>query len=138
MVLLNYMQTRNIIVLAGLLILAAGAFFVFGGQETVPAPSAAESEVPEGAHVITLTKEGFEPAEITIRKGETVAFRSTAGDLFWPASNLHPSHGIYPEFDPKEPVQPDAVWSFTFDSVGEWKFHDHLAPYFTGVITVTE
>lgn len=96
------------------------------------------AEVPEDAVVITLSKDGFSPDEISIKAGDSVVFRSVAGEPFWPASNLHPSHALYPEFDPQEPVQPDAVWGFTFTKVGEWKYHDHLAPYFTGVITVTE
>lgn len=95
-------------------------------------------EIPEGAVVITLSKDGFSPDEISIKTGTTVVFRSIEGDLFWPASNLHPSHLLYPEFDPQEPIQPSDVWSFTFTKVGEWKYHDHLAPYFTGVITVIE
>jgi plastocyanin len=96
------------------------------------------AEIPEGAHIITLTDKGFEPSAVTIKKGETVAFVTNTKNLFWPASNLHPSHLIYPEFDPQEPVQPDEAWSFTFEKTGEWKFHDHLAPYFTGTITVAE
>jgi|CXWL01.1.fsa_nt_gi plastocyanin len=94
--------------------------------------------LPDGTHVITLTKEGFSPSKITIKLGERVTFNTTEGELFWPASNLHPSHLIYAEFDPKKPLQPNEVWSFTFTKAGEWQFHDHLSPYFTGVITVTE
>ncbi len=103
-----------------------------------PLATPASKDIPEDAHVITLTEDGFVPDEITIKKGEIIAFVTTTGNLFWPASNLHPSHLVYPEFDPMEPVQPDSVWSYTFEKLGEWKFHDHLAPYFTGTITVTE
>ena len=92
----------------------------------------------DGATVITLTKDGFKPSEVTIAKGTTVLFKTTTGNLYWPASNLHPSHLIYAELDPQEPISPADTWSFTFDKAGEWKFHDHLSPYFTGTITVTE
>lgn len=119
------------------LLILAGAFLFMSSKEERKVP-VAQTEVPEGATVVTLGKDGFSPAELTIAKGETVTFRTTNGELFWPASNLHPSHTIYPEFDPLTPVQPNTVWSFTFEKPGEWKFHDHLAPYFTGVITVTE
>jgi len=95
-------------------------------------------EVPEGARVITHTEEGFVPSELTLLKGEIVYFVTTTNSLFWPASDLHPSHLEYPEFDPMEPIPPGSAWSFTFDSVGKWDFHDHLAPMFTGLITVTE
>ncbi len=87
---------------------------------------------------IVLTEDGFVPDTISIRRGTTVVFTSTTGEYFWPASNLHPSHSIYSEFDPKEPIAPDGSWSFRFDKPGEWRFHDHIAPYYTGTITVTE
>ena len=89
-------------------------------------------------HVIELQEDGFNPEEITIRKGDTVIFTTTKGSYFWPASNLHPTHTFYPEFDPEEPIAPDERWSFRFEKPGVWKYHDHLAPYFTGVITVIE
>lgn len=89
-------------------------------------------------NIILLTDDGFSPAELTINVGETVTFVSSRGKFFWPASNLHPSHSVYSDFDPKEPIDPNNSWSFTFDKTGKWQFHDHLAPYFTGVIYVTK
>ncbi|MEK9160550.1 MAG: hypothetical protein AAB440_00740 [Patescibacteria group bacterium] len=94
--------------------------------------------VSEDTQSITLTKDGFVPGELTIPVGTIVTFRTDTGELFWPASNLHPSHLTYAEFDPKEPVPPSKTWSFTFDKAGTWKYHDHLAPYYTGVVVVTE
>lgn len=87
---------------------------------------------------IRLTANGFVPAESTIKAGETVTFVTDLGKQFWPASNLHPTHLLYPEFDPKQPIAPNASWSFTFTKAGSWKFHDHLAPYYTGTINVSE
>lgn len=118
-----------------LAIVLIGAGFLL--KSTPPVSSGPEQAVIVG-QVITLTDKGFVPSEITIKKGETITFKTSTGNMFWPASNLHPSHLLYSEFDPKEPIQPDASWSFTFDKVGAWQFHDHLAPYFTGTITVTE
>jgi plastocyanin len=132
---------KEIVALAVFVVLG-GLFFAY--QFFSPAKNAPLSEtkptaeIPAGAILVTLSKDGFSPDELSIKTGDTVTFRSVTGDLYWPASNLHPSHLVYPEFDPEEPVEPDAVWSFTFVKAGEWKYHDHLAPYFTGVITVTE
>ncbi|TSC74815.1 MAG: Uncharacterized protein G01um101433_989 [Parcubacteria group bacterium Gr01-1014_33] len=89
-------------------------------------------------HKIVLGKNGFVPQEITIAKGGTVIFTTTRGKEFWPASDLHPTHKIYPEFDPKEPIEPGASWSFRFNEIGEWKYHDHLSPLFRGMIRVVE
>lgn len=131
---------KEILILLAVLIV--GALFVayqyFSPDNDTPVPEVKPAEIPAGAVVVTLSKDGYSPDTLSVKVGDTVAFRSVGGEPFWPASNLHPSHAIYPEFDPEEPVQPDAVWSFTFTKPGEWKYHDHLAPYFTGVITVTE
>ena len=85
---------------------------------------------------IVLTRDGFIPSRLEISKGDSVTFRSELGKEFWPASDLHPTHDIYPEFDPKMPVKPDEEWTFVFNKPGVWKFHDHLAPNYRGEITV--
>lgn len=115
-----------------------GAAYVLSTKKEAPVAPVVSSTQEVGDHVITLTTDGFTPAELTITRGETVTFRTTTGKRFWPASNLHPSHLEYSDFDPKAPIEPDGEWSFTFDQVGEWRMHDHLAPYYTGTITVTE
>ena len=71
-------------------------------------------------YAIELGEDGFSPAEISIQKGDTVVFFTTQKKPFWPASNLHPSHTLYPEFDAREPIDPSQSWSFTFERPGEW------------------
>ena len=83
---------------------------------------------------IVLTDQGFVPRELRIVEGTQVRFITDMRRDFWPASDLHPAHAIYPEFDPKAPLGPDDVWEFTFDRVGTWGMHDHIRSYFTGVI----
>ncbi len=87
-------------------------------------------------NVITLTKNGFKPNEIEIKIGETVTFRNKTDKLFWPASDIHPYHLEYSDFDPKGPLPINGEWSFTFNRLGQWNFHDHISPNFTGSIIV--
>ena len=86
--------------------------------------------------VVTLTSDGFLPATTTIKRGDVVRFVGAAERRFWPASDGHPVHSIYPEFDPLRPLQPDEAWEFTFTSRGEWGYHDHLHSFAKGVIQV--
>ncbi|MEK9158191.1 MAG: cupredoxin domain-containing protein [Patescibacteria group bacterium] len=90
------------------------------------------------AITVELKEEGFYPSEIAILKGQTVTFKTNRGKTFWPASDLHPSHTIYPEFDSKEPIESEQSWTFKFNKIGEWKYHDHLAPYYKGAIKVID
>ena len=92
----------------------------------------------EKNHIIELRDNGFYPQELTIQRGETVTFATRRNKPFWPASNLHPSHTIYPEFDPKKPIGATESWSFQFMKAGDWKYHDHLAPIYKGEIVVLE
>ena len=80
----------------------------------------------------------FAPDTLEIRVGDRVTFENHDTEPRWPASNLHPTHGIYPEFDPKKTIAPGEHWAFTFDKIGSWQFHDHLSPYITGKIVVVD
>ncbi len=91
-----------------------------------------------GVHRVELRENGFYPKELTIAKGDIVQFTTTRDKPFWPASNLHPTHTIYSEFDPREPIEPGRSWSFRFDRVGRWQYHDHLFANYTGKITVVD
>ena len=88
--------------------------------------------------IVEIEGEGFIPQIITIRKGETVVWVNKGGGYYWPASNIHPTHKIYSEFDPLEPLAPGEAWAFTFEQTGEWRFHDHLGPSRGGTVTVIE
>ncbi len=87
---------------------------------------------------ISMTAAGFVPASITVKKGTPVTFVNRDTKSHWPASAPHPTHTLYPEFDPKAAINAGKSWTFTFNKVGEWKFHDHLNPTFFGTVTVTE
>lgn len=89
-------------------------------------------------YTVTLTESGFSLNDLKIDKGGTVKFVTNRGKDFWPASDHHPTHEIYPEFDSKKPLGSKESWSFKFTKEGVWKYHDHLEPQFTGTIVVGE
>ena len=90
----------------------------------------------QGSNTIVLTEQGFSPREITITLGETVTFINKRDKFFWPASDFHPTHTAYAEFDAREALSPGSSWKFTFTESGLFKYHDHLAPFFFGIIQV--
>lgn len=89
-------------------------------------------------HYIHRTDTGYAPAEITIMVGDTIVWMNDSDVHHWPASDIHPTHSIYPEFDPLEPIGPGESWAFTFKKVGEWRFHDHIRANLKGTVTVVE
>lgn len=85
---------------------------------------------------VAMNDDGFTPREVRIARNDTIVFFNNDNLPRWPASNLHPTHTIYPEFDPKKPIAPGQSWTFVFNNAGTWKYHDHLLPHFRGTITV--
>lgn len=110
-------------------------YMIFGSGK---AATLGRSEILSGEVEMLMGEDEYTPGSLRIRKGTKVTFKNASESLRWPASDLHPSHGVYSEFDPKEFVKQGESWSFTFDKAGEWGYHDHLAPYITGTITVVE
>jgi len=96
--------------------------------------------------LISYTDDGYAPTKVTIKRGETVRFVNNAAEDSWPASAVHPTHGIYPEkddsnclgssFDACRGLVAGEFWEFTFNETGTWRFHDHLHPYDTGSVVV--
>ncbi|MHC4092247.1 MAG: cupredoxin domain-containing protein [Planctomycetota bacterium] len=78
----------------------------------------------------------FEPRRLQVKPGSHVVFINRSSDYVWPASNIHPTHEIYPGFDSKMGLEPGQSWSFVFDRPGEWRFHNHLQPSQGGIIVV--
>ncbi|MBI5420956.1 MAG: hypothetical protein HZA35_01440 [Parcubacteria group bacterium] len=101
-------------------------------------------------HIVTYTNAGFSSSSLTIKKGETVTFENKSTRKMWVASSKHPTHRDYPGsdikkcgtesastiFDACKGFAPGESWSFTFNEVGTWKYHDHLSPKNFGSITV--
>ncbi|MCX6781193.1 MAG: hypothetical protein NT003_03725 [Candidatus Magasanikbacteria bacterium] len=88
---------------------------------------------------MTYNPGGLAQKEAEIKAGDSIQFRNSDLKAHYPASAPHPTHTDYPGFDPKAAIAPGETWTFKFDKVGDWKFHDHLAPTdarFQGVIHV--
>ncbi|MDP3792618.1 MAG: cupredoxin domain-containing protein [bacterium] len=108
-----------VLVLVGL----AGFYFWHGNDD------------PPISITVSITDNGFKPEMTSIAKGTRVIFKNTDTKSHWPASDFHPTHGIYPEFDPLKSINPVEEWSVVLKP-GKWRYHDHLYPSFTGTIEV--
>lgn len=85
--------------------------------------------------VVEKTDAGFSPSSVTIKKGTTVKFVNKSSTPMRVASVPHPVHTDYPEFDQKTNGD---IFTFSFDKVGSWKYHNHSPFSSGGIITVTE
>ena len=112
---------------------------VDGSGEAGNATSVLSGSGSESVHYVSyLAEQGFVPERLEIEVGQTVEFVNASGGDFWPASNIHPTHEILPEFDSLGPVPSGQAWGFVFDEAGQWQYHDHLNPAEGGVVIVYE
>ncbi|RMD67477.1 hypothetical protein D6817_01510 [Candidatus Pacearchaeota archaeon] len=101
-------------------------------------------------HTIAITSSGFSPSTLEISQGDTVVFINQDSAMHWPATDVHPTHTLYPGSDISKCGTPQAseifdacrglaqgeTYSFTFNEKGSWTYHDHLRPSWTGTIVV--
>lgn len=120
-----------------------------------PAPTMSPASVAEPASVtVTYGDDGFSPASVRVKKGDSVTFSSGSQEAMRPASATHPTHEAYPGssirkcggpdetagrlFDACRAVDPGASWTFQFNEVGTWHYHDHLNASRRGTVAVEE
>ncbi len=129
------------------------AYFIFkfyDGAKPVPTSSTSESTttvtMPQNTTTVITPKtwtveykdNKFIPSEIKIKKGDMVVWTNFDSSSTWPASAFHPTHQVYPGFDALKGLSKGESYSFKFDKVGSWKYHDHLNPSVYGTVVVEE
>lgn len=91
----------------------------------------------QGQHTVVYSDSGFSPDSVTIKKGESVTFENQSSGGMDVASNPHPTHTDYPEFDQGKSSQSgNSTYTFTFDKVGTWGYHNHFNPGARGTVIV--
>lgn len=109
------------------------------GTETKETVVTSGTEGTQKETIVTYDAKGFSPKTVTIKKGETVVFENKTGARVSVASNDHPTHLLYPEFDQyKTDAKGKDEFRFTFEKVGTWNYHDHLNASMGGTVVVTE
>lgn len=121
-----------------------------GASVGVDANAGASAGAPMST-TVTYTAQGFSPSEVTIKKGGTVTFVNQSGGGMWVASGSHPAHTGYDATDrtthcasgyanpaPFDQCKSEASYSFTFEKVGTWPYHDHLNSSKFGKVIVVE
>ncbi len=80
--------------------------------------------------------EQFTPKSVNIKVNDWVFFKNKSSVDFWPASNPHPTHTGYSDFDAGKKIAAGATFKFQFTKAGSWGYHDHLNPSIGGTVVV--
>lgn len=130
---------NKIIVVSLVLIIVGGLTYYFTNNKKVSEVDMnLTKELTTDSLTVVYTNEDFTPKKISIKKGQTVKFINNSDRKMWVASNDHPMHLIYPEFDQKEITLRGSVYEFKFEKTGNWDYHNHLVSSHGGTIEVTE
>ena len=105
-------------------------------EPRAPDSKAASLTVEPNTASVGYGSDGFSPRRIDVKVGQQVTFFNKSEDSFWPASNIHPTHHIYPDFDAQGPVRSEQAWTFAFEIPGFWRYHNHLKPQDSGLVVV--
>ena len=124
---MNYKKAILIVFIIGALFY--GAKFVKQDdppKENVPPASAITPSTPSEFLVTVDAKGEFTPRHIRIKKGGKVTWINKSSVPVRPAVGPHPTHDQYPDFDSKQKIKTEETWSFVFQRLGMWQYHNHL------------
>lgn len=119
------------------------------GSGSGPGSSGVAPRTPD-EYTVEITENGFSPSSLTIFRGDRVKFVNIGSSPSWPASAVHPTHKVYPGsniekcgtveenliFDACEGLAPGEDYTFEFNEIGTWSYHDHLHANLRGTIVV--
>ena len=109
-------------------------------------------EIPKlTEHIVEINLQGFVPKDLEIKKGDKVTWVNKLVTESRPAGNSHPTHTFYPgssiimcgtaeeknTFDACKSLKKEESYSFVFNEVGTWGYHNHLQPSRDGKIIVS-
>lgn len=134
---------KALIVIVVLVLLGGGGYLVWSMMDTDTQNGALEetenetvdqeATEAEATNEVSYTDSGFEPATITVDAGTEVTWTNDSGSDMWVASDPHPVHTDFGEFDQK---QSGDSYSFTFDEAGTYEYHNHQNSGDTGTVIV--
>ena len=114
-----------------------------GKLGVTPNPSNLTQSTPK-QNIVIYNDSGYSPSVLTIKKGDTVVWENKSSSPIWTAANPHPIHSSYSvgggcigsAFDECHSDASGTSWTFMFDQVGSWAYHNHLRSRDTGTIIV--
>lgn len=97
-----------------------------------------EAEEEKEIVQVSLTDNGFIPQTLTVFAGTTVEFVNNSSGLMMVASNMHPTHQLLPGFFQATSSGSGDKYSYSFEKVGTWTYHNDENLLQTGTVVVEE
>jgi plastocyanin len=149
---------KNKAISTGLVILVIGItiFFILQNTELLnlaqETPEIQDENIQslQENHIVEIKPSGvwLYPRSLTIKQGDSVTFINKGSVDHWIASNPHVTHDLYPNshiekcgngeliFDSCGTISKGESFTFTFNELGTWNYHDHKRASIQGKIIV--
>ena len=123
------------------MILIIVAIFLAGSylkEAEVEVPEEPEPEVEAETHAVSMKFFAFDPAEVTIKVGDTVTWTNDEPSKVdhHMMSGTVDAEDMGELFD--EEIEFEESFSYTFDEAGEFDYHCHIHTSMTGKVIVEE
>ena len=122
----------QMLVVIGLVVLVAIVAIIMWahGSKKTPTPSSSTSAVSNlpAAKVSISATDGFSPATVKIKKGQSVSWTNQDSKPHQIATDPYPAENGLPGFVEESPLLAGDSYTFNFSKTGTYTYHDHLNP----------
>ncbi len=87
---------------------------------------------------VLYTKDGYEPNLLEVPVGSRVEFKNVSDIPMWTASDPHPIHSDFAEFDARHDYDSGESYVFQFIKPGTFGFHNHEKSIDRGIVRVID
>lgn len=139
------MNTKLIGIVGVVVVLVVAVVIVVSTKSSAPAntpavanPSPTVTQATEeksSSTDVTVTANGFEAKDITIKAGDKVTWTNESGTKVTVNSAVHPTHLLWPFLNLGSFEDGQSV-SVVFEKAGEYKYHNHFNSSQVGSVTV--
>jgi plastocyanin len=130
------MPVIGIVVL--LVIIVVGAFIFASGSNNTSNSGGSAALAAVAPAEVSITSTAFVPSTIKVRVGQAVTWTNTDSTAHVVASDPYPTDNGLAGFDSKQQLDTNDRFSYVFNKVGTYTYHDDLNPYsMDGTVVVT-
>jgi plastocyanin len=127
----NWFAFFLIIVFVVLLAVLGGYLYLSKGKKTSTTATTSTTPLTKTTPVlvanVSVTKDGFVPATIQIKKGSQVAWTNNDSSPHQVITDPHPTHTNLKSLDSSSLGQGES-FTFTFEKTGTFTYHDEMNP----------
>jgi len=110
-----------------LVVVGVGGYFLY--RQFFSSGGKLGQKAPPPSGVVTITKTGFIPSTIAIKKGQSIIFMNKDSSAHKVAAAPYPSHNSLSSFNSKTQIAPSQNYTYTFTQSGTFNYQDDLNPF---------